>query len=387
MSEENVEIVRRLMDAWNRQDLEGILALIDPEAEYVNAPTAVEPGTRRGHDEIVVVMRKLWEGIPNALQEIDRLHDRGDEIITEGRLSRTMPGSDVRISNRLLISWKFRDRKLIRLERSVLAPNFLTPSKPPGLRSRPRRLTTLVPLATNRMPRLGLTNYCGGHARRCPKRLHPWRQSERGTTPSTDAITRPGSHFLTRRWSSSTWRRPQMLVSFAAMPECRRGSPSCRGLGARGCPVRATEHRGRRPGRRRRHASEGRWRREWGSDRNDLSHGPALSGPEDRLLQVVHRPRRRPRSRGAAGVKSLRSVRRYGVAERQGSTPAPLPPLPLGDGTHGQKDSRRPTRSYPGQHRLPNPNSLGARTPRAAVSLLCRPRRRSSGKGCQVVGG
>ena len=51
MSQENVEIVRRLVDAWNRQDLEGILALIDPEAEYVNAPNAVEPGTRRGHDE------------------------------------------------------------------------------------------------------------------------------------------------------------------------------------------------------------------------------------------------------------------------------------------------------------------------------------------------
>ena len=55
MSEENVEIVRRLIDAWNRQDIEGMLALIDPEAEYVNAPTAVEPGTRRGHDAIVAV--------------------------------------------------------------------------------------------------------------------------------------------------------------------------------------------------------------------------------------------------------------------------------------------------------------------------------------------
>jgi ketosteroid isomerase-like protein len=104
MSQENVEIVSRLVDAWNRQDLEGILALTDPEGEYVNAPTAVEPGTRRGQDEVVAVPRKQWESIPGALQEIDRFHDRGDEIITEGRLSRTMPGSDARISNRLLIS-------------------------------------------------------------------------------------------------------------------------------------------------------------------------------------------------------------------------------------------------------------------------------------------
>ena len=85
MSQENVEIVRRLIDAWNRQDIEGILALIDPEAEYVNAPTAVEPGTRRGHDEIVAVARTQWENLPGALWEIDQLHDRGDEVITVGR--------------------------------------------------------------------------------------------------------------------------------------------------------------------------------------------------------------------------------------------------------------------------------------------------------------
>jgi ketosteroid isomerase-like protein len=124
MSQENVEIVRRLLNAWNRQDIEGILALTDPEAEYVNAPTAVEPGTRRGQDEIVAVLRTQWESLPGALQEIDRFHDRGDEIITVGRVSRTMPGSDARMSNPLLISWKFRDGKLIRLEQLGAGPEF-----------------------------------------------------------------------------------------------------------------------------------------------------------------------------------------------------------------------------------------------------------------------
>ena len=107
MSQENVEIVRRLIDAWNRQDVEAILALVHPEAEYVNAPNAVEPGTRRGHDADRRRDSKAVGGLPGgALQEIDRFHDRGDEIITEGRLSRAMPGSDARISTRLLRSWK-----------------------------------------------------------------------------------------------------------------------------------------------------------------------------------------------------------------------------------------------------------------------------------------
>jgi ketosteroid isomerase-like protein len=133
MSEENVEIVRRLVDAWNRQDLEDILALVDPEGEYVNAPTAVEPGIRRGHEAAVDVMRKQWEGIPGALQEIDRFHDRGDEIITEGRISRTMPGSDARLSNALLTSWKFRDGKLIRFELLGAGPEFADALEAAGL--------------------------------------------------------------------------------------------------------------------------------------------------------------------------------------------------------------------------------------------------------------
>ncbi len=124
MSQENVEIVHRLIDAWNRQDIEAILAVVDTEAEYVNAPTAVEPGTRRGHDEIVAVARTQWDSLPDALWEIDRVHDRGDEVISVGCVSRSMPGSDGRIDNPILQSWRFRDGKVIRLEMLGAGPEF-----------------------------------------------------------------------------------------------------------------------------------------------------------------------------------------------------------------------------------------------------------------------
>ena len=133
MSEENVEIVHRLIDAWNRQDVEEIVGLFDPEAEYVNASTAVEPGTRRGHDAIVAVVRKQWEGLPGAHWEIDRLHDRGDEIISVGGVSRAMPGSDARIDNPILQSWRFRDGKVIRLEMLGAGPEFQKALEAAGL--------------------------------------------------------------------------------------------------------------------------------------------------------------------------------------------------------------------------------------------------------------
>jgi ketosteroid isomerase-like protein len=116
MSQENVEIVRRMYDAWNRRDEEALLALSDPAVEFVNSPTAVEPGTRRGANEVLVAARKQWEILRGGRQEIDRIYDRGEEIVVLGRLSRLMPEGDTRIEDRALVSWTIRDGKVVRTE-------------------------------------------------------------------------------------------------------------------------------------------------------------------------------------------------------------------------------------------------------------------------------
>ena len=46
MSEENVELVRRIYDAWDRDESAG--TYIAADVEYVNPGYAVEPGTRHG---------------------------------------------------------------------------------------------------------------------------------------------------------------------------------------------------------------------------------------------------------------------------------------------------------------------------------------------------
>ena len=116
MSEENVGIVRRAIDAWNRRDIEDLLALCDPEGEYVNSPSAIEPGTRRGRDEMAAVVREQWELLTDGRWEIDRLYDRGEEVIALGRISRRMPGSDARLEDQSLISYKIRSGKMVRIE-------------------------------------------------------------------------------------------------------------------------------------------------------------------------------------------------------------------------------------------------------------------------------
>lgn len=108
--------MRAVLDAWNRRDVEAAAALCDPEVEYVNPPNALEPGTRRGLDELRMVVSKQWEFMGDARQEIVALHERGERIISEVKVSRTMPGSEATIENRILSAWTVRDGLVRRLE-------------------------------------------------------------------------------------------------------------------------------------------------------------------------------------------------------------------------------------------------------------------------------
>ena len=111
---QEAEVAERILDAWNRRDLDGMVALADPEIEYVNAPDALEPGTRHGHDGLALVARAQWEAMPGMRQQIDRLHVRDEEVIVEARISRPMPGSDTLVENRILLSIKVREGKVVR---------------------------------------------------------------------------------------------------------------------------------------------------------------------------------------------------------------------------------------------------------------------------------
>ena len=115
MSDENVKVVRQAVDAWNRRDIEELIALSDPNGEYVNSPTAVEPGTRRGVEEVSAVMRAQWETL-DASWEIERIYAHGEDVTVLGRLSRRMPESEARLEGRLLVTYKVRGGKIVRTE-------------------------------------------------------------------------------------------------------------------------------------------------------------------------------------------------------------------------------------------------------------------------------
>ena len=117
MSSENIGIARRAVEAWNRRDAEAIVELCDPDIEYVNPPQAVEPGTRRGHEGLARVLRDQWGFLVDGARiEIERIHERDDDVYTLARIEGKMPGSDASIAVRGLFLWRVRAGKLVRIE-------------------------------------------------------------------------------------------------------------------------------------------------------------------------------------------------------------------------------------------------------------------------------
>jgi ketosteroid isomerase-like protein len=111
MSEENVELVRRLYEAFNSG--ESVAEYVAEDAEYVNPPYAVEPGTRRGPEAFVSVR----ETYADFRVEIHELIDAGGgDVVVLGRFTASGPLSGVRLEGEQGYVWTVRDGQAVRFQ-------------------------------------------------------------------------------------------------------------------------------------------------------------------------------------------------------------------------------------------------------------------------------
>jgi ketosteroid isomerase-like protein len=95
MSQENVELVRRFYDFFNRGDWTAWADQLDEAVEYVNAVEAVIPGTRHGRDATVAAFQDFhgtWQA-PHI--EVEKLIANGEQVVALVRFSGTGAGSGV----------------------------------------------------------------------------------------------------------------------------------------------------------------------------------------------------------------------------------------------------------------------------------------------------
>jgi ketosteroid isomerase-like protein len=87
MPTENVELIQRAFDAFNRRDLGGFLSLMDPEVEFTPFERAIEGlGPYRGHDGVRAWWDEAFETLPNFRVEPRDIRALDDATVTHGRL-------------------------------------------------------------------------------------------------------------------------------------------------------------------------------------------------------------------------------------------------------------------------------------------------------------
>ena len=111
MSAENVELIRRIYDAWDRE--ESARDFIDADIEYVNPSYAVEPGTRRGRKSLSMV-RDTYE---DFRVRVERYIDAGgDDVVVLAHYTASGRGSGVPLEGEHAYVWTVRDGQAVRFQ-------------------------------------------------------------------------------------------------------------------------------------------------------------------------------------------------------------------------------------------------------------------------------
>jgi uncharacterized protein len=119
MSRENVELLRRITETFNRGDVEGALALIDPPPEFEFVPSGVVipdlAGVERGPEGMRRVA-EFWGEFDDPYFEIHELIDAGDQVVAWATLRGRGKQSGAETSWDVWGVWTVRDSRMIRFQ-------------------------------------------------------------------------------------------------------------------------------------------------------------------------------------------------------------------------------------------------------------------------------
>ncbi|HEX6586433.1 MAG TPA: nuclear transport factor 2 family protein [Solirubrobacterales bacterium] len=117
MPGENVEIVKRGFDAFNRHGVDALLEFVHPEFEVTTPPElASEPDTYRGHDGVRRYFESFYEAMEEIRWEPRGFHEAGDRVVVEFTLRARGKSTGLDVGQEAVMVWELRDRQAIGLE-------------------------------------------------------------------------------------------------------------------------------------------------------------------------------------------------------------------------------------------------------------------------------
>jgi ketosteroid isomerase-like protein len=115
MSQENVEIAMRALDAYARRDLETLRALADPDIELDwSASRAWLAGVYRGLEETLRFYNDYYEAFSEIVIEADDYIDAGESVVIPN-VAHQVGRDGIQVSARSTFVFTVRGGKLIRI--------------------------------------------------------------------------------------------------------------------------------------------------------------------------------------------------------------------------------------------------------------------------------
>jgi ketosteroid isomerase-like protein len=119
MSEENVEVVRRVYDAAARRDAETVLALYDPKIEWDWTRVSGlfgQGGLYRGREALQRWFQEWSEGLDHIEYEAEELIAAGDDrVISEAYMRGRGRASGIEVASTLYAVWTIREGKIVQV--------------------------------------------------------------------------------------------------------------------------------------------------------------------------------------------------------------------------------------------------------------------------------
>ncbi len=115
MSQRNVELTKRAIDAYNRRDLEALRALNDPDVEIDwSASRGVEAGVYRGIDEALRFYQGYFDAFEEILIEPNCFRDADDSVVVPN-ISRSQGREGIEVFARSALVFTFRAGRVVRV--------------------------------------------------------------------------------------------------------------------------------------------------------------------------------------------------------------------------------------------------------------------------------
>jgi uncharacterized protein len=115
MSEENLELIRRLYRAMDARDVEAAAELADPALEWI-PDRRVGEGPVRGREQVIRFFEDRAAMFGEIRTEIERLWDSGDKVLAFIRLMGVGRSSGAGFDVRIAHLWTISDGRVIRGE-------------------------------------------------------------------------------------------------------------------------------------------------------------------------------------------------------------------------------------------------------------------------------